>query len=29
MFFMYINEVHKSLRYASITLFTDDTALSY
>ena len=26
---MDINEVHKSLRYASIALFADDTALSY
>ena len=26
---MYINEVHKSLRYASVALFADDTALSY
>ena len=28
-FFIYINEVHKSFRYASIALFADDTALSY
>ena len=26
---MYINEVRKSLRYAFIALFADDTALSY
>ena len=29
LFFMYINEVHKFLRYASIALFANDTALSY
>ena len=29
LFFMYINEVHKSLRYASIALFADDQAMSY
>ena len=29
LFFMYINEVHKFLRYASIALFADDPAMSY
>ena len=29
LFFMYINEVRKSLRYAFIALFADDTALFY